>query len=138
MLRAAGDNDGADELVLELDEIDSTSGDDESETPVVVVEVESAGESGDGVVTMTPPAGETETVIEAEAAATIAVIEAQTDAQIAVMKAAAEIEAAAEKREADAAADVVIVADATTDPDPDPEPRTSHPFYRPLFGRRRD
>lgn len=135
MLRAAGDNDGADELVLELDEIDTTSDDDPT---LVVVEVESAGESGDGVVTMTPPAGETESVIEAEAAAAVAVIEAQAEAQIAVMEAAAEIEQAAEERESEAAAEVVVVADATTDPDPDPEPRTSHPFYRPLFGRRRD
>jgi hypothetical protein len=135
MLRAAGDNDGADDLLLELNEIDDASDDP---APVVVVEVESAGdESGEGVVTNAPPvAGETE-VIAAEAAAQIAVIEATADAQIAVMEAAAEIEAAADEREAETLDDVVIVADATADPEPDPEPRTTHWFYRE-FGRSRD
>jgi hypothetical protein len=125
LLRAAGDDDAADALLLEMDE------EQEPEVPSVVVVAavtEDDGVEGSEVVAASEPS--TIEVIEATAAAEVAVVEATAAANIAVMEAAAAIEeAAAPEPEPEPA---LIIEE--TDSADDPEPRTSHPFYRPLFG----
>lgn len=123
LLRAAGDDAAADELIAELDE---------QEPEIVIVETEPE------VVEIEIPEPEPITEQIAEAGnAEVQIIEAQTDSAIELMEAEARIEQ--ERADAQAARDAELLAaivEAEPDPEPDPDPRSQHWFYRPLGKRK--
>lgn len=122
VLRAAGDDDAADDLAAELAELDLSESTDPSPPVVVVVETEEAGDGAVSVETPPPAAGTLE-IIAAEAAADVARIEAEAAADLAIIAATATIGVAP-----------IEAATAPADPVPieDPEPRTTHWYYRPF------